>query len=294
MAEPRRIGIIGGSGLGREFGRRLDGVENDVDTPFGKPSGPIVIADINGVEIVFLPRHGRGHIYGPSDVPYRANIFALKELGVRYIIATAACGSLRQEIQPGDVVIVDQVIDKTFKRETSFFAGFLAAHVDFSCPFCAKISKILHNSALKLPFSVRDGGTYVCMEGPQFSSKAESLMHRQWGGDLIGMTCMPEAKLAREAEMCYGLMALVTDYDCWRKNEEDVDSQELMKEITSNLANVTKKGIKLIEAAIEDIGKLLSQPCEHHSALEMAIMTDKKEINDPAYNTLKSIIGKYL
>jgi len=290
----RRLGIIGGSGLGEALGEQTLGTKHDIDTPFGEPSGPIITSEIEGVPIAFLARHGKGHLLNPSSVPYRANIYALKQLGVSHIIASGACGSLLEEVSPGHLVIADQVIDKTFKRANSFFDGHLAVHVDFAYPFCQQLRQLLQEAAGSVDTTVHDGGTYVCMEGPQFSTRAESLLHRSWGGHLIGMTCMPEAKLAREAEMCYALVALPTDYDCWKPHAGDKDKHSLMTTIIGNLNTATENAIKLIKGALPQIGPMLDSQCEHHKALELGIWSDKYEIRDPAWNKLKLLIGKYI
>jgi len=215
-----RIGVIGGTGLDTHC--VLDGLMADlkpdaidVSTPFGKPSGPLLRADWQGCEVVFVNRHGVGHRHSPSAVPYRANIYALKSLGVDAILASGATGSLRREIAPGDLVVCDQAIDKTFRRRSSFFDEAMAVHVEMGEPFCPRLRAHLIAAGREGSATVHPRGTYVCMEGPQFSTRAESNLHRSWGADLVGMTCMPEAKLAREAEICYALLAFATDYDCW-------------------------------------------------------------------------------
>lgn len=290
----KRVGIIGGSGLGQALGRQMDGQAHDIETPFGTPSAPIVTGELEGVEIAFLARHGAGHMLNPSSVPYRANIYALKELGVTHIIASGAVGSLVEEIAPRDLVIPDQVIDKTFKRANSFFDGLLAVHVDFAYPFTEELRQLLLGVANEVATTVHASGTYVCMEGPQFSTRAESLMHRQWGGHLIGMTAMPEAKLAREAEICYALVCLPSDYDCWKPHDGHADKHALMAEIIENLEAATQNAIALIKAALKKISPLLETPHEHHSALEMGIWSEKSLITDPIYNKLRLLIEKYL
>jgi len=289
-----RIGIIGGSGLGQALTQQTDGIEEYFKTPFGYPSGPIIVSEIDSVPIAFLARHGKGHLLNPSSIPYRANIYALKELGVSHIIASGACGSLAEHIAPGDLVVADQVIDKTFKRENSFFGGDLAVHVDFAYPFCNSLRRLLLSAADSTATKVHDGGTYICMEGPQFSTRAESLLHQQWGGHLIGMTCMPEAKLAREAEICYGLLALPTDYDCWKPHDGDQDKHSLMTQIIGNLNVATENAITLIKTAVGQARPLLDASCEHHQALELGIWTDKNEITDPIWNKLNLLIKKYV
>jgi len=292
--EPRRIGVIGGSGLGLALTQQTEGTEYHIDTPFGEPSGPIITSQIGEVPVAFLARHGAGHMLNPSSVPYRANIYALKTLGVTHIIASGATGSLVEEIAPRELVIPDQVIDKTYKRSNSFFDGMLAVHVDFAYPFCQRLRQRLLQAARNIGIKTHDGGTYVCMEGPQFSSRAESLLHRGWGAQLIGMTCMPEAKLAREAEICYALVALCTDYDCWRPHEGDVDKHSLMTVIIDNLKVATDNAIKLITTAISQSADLLESECEHHKALELGVWSDKQQITDPVWNKLNLLIGKYV
>ena len=292
--KPPRLGIIGGTGLGQALAQQTTGNKEDMDTPFGPPSGPIITTDWHSVPIAFLARHGRGHIFNPSNVPYRANIHALKQLGVTHIIASGACGSLADHIQPRHLVIPDQVIDKTFKRPNSFFDGELAVHVDFAYPFCEKLRKLLLSAADKADTKVHDSGTFVCMEGPQFSTRAESLLHRSWSAHLVGMTCMPEAKLAREAEMCYALIALATDYDCWKPHPGDTDKHAIMNEIIANVHAATESALKLISHAVENIHPLLEAKCEHHQALELGIWSDKNEVTDSMLEKLGLLIEKYI
>ena len=230
----------------------------------------------------------------PSSVPYRANIYALKQVGVTHIIASGATGSLVEEIAPRDLVIPDQVIDKTYKRQNSFFDGELAVHVDFAYPFCQRLRQLLLSAADEVDAKVHKMGTYVCMEGPQFSTRAESQLHQSWGGHLIGMTCMPEAKLAREAEICYALVALPTDYDCWREHKADVDKHDLLTEIIGNLQTASQHAIDLITRALTKAQVFLSEPCEHHKALELGIWTDKEHISEASREKLGLLIGKYL
>jgi 5'-methylthioadenosine phosphorylase len=241
------IGLIGGSGLGAAMARQTEGTRHEVDTPFGRPSDAIMETQWSGLRILFLNRHGPGHLLNPSQVPYRANIFALKQLGCTHILASGAVGSLREEFKPRHLVIPDQVIDKTHRRVGTFYEH-EAVHVEFAEPFCPVLRRILNESVDGIAdLTVHDRGAYVCMEGPAFSTRAESLMHRLWGGDLIGMTAMPEAKLAKEAEISYALIALVTDYDSWRPHVPEapkegsmavvapIDPFVLLKEIIENL-----------------------------------------------------------
>ena len=282
------IGIIGGTGLGDELARHMEDEQfKDVKTPFGKPSTSIIVGRMGQRKIAFLNRHGQGHKLSPSEIPFAANIFALKKLGVRTIIASGAVGSLREKIAPGDLVIVDQLIDKTFKRQNTFFGGFGAVHCEMGQPVCRRLVKVLVETAKSVEVKTHPKGTYVCMEGPQFSTRAESLMHRSWGGDLIGMTAMPEAKLAREAQICYGLVALASDYDCWRPHEEIKDKQTLLREITGNLQMATENCLKLIEAVLESDGGLASDDCYCRKSLELAVWTDQSRIEESDKERLK-------
>lgn len=294
-----RIGLIGGSGLGVLMAREAHTVTNVIQTPFGPPSAPILETAWNNLPVFILPRHGAGHVLNPSQVPYRANIFALKKLGVTHILATGAVGSLRDEYRPRDLVIPDQIIDKTRRPGTFFDTA--AVHVEFAEPFDARLRQILFECAAvtqqgsedpaQKP-AVHQGGCYVAMEGPAFSTRAESLMHRLWGGDLIGMTAMPEAKLAREAEIAYALVALVTDYDCWKHpttpkesplatDAPKPDQVALLKEIIDNLDAASSSGMALIKAAVEKIaaepGRLADSPARQ--ALKLAIWSDKSQID---------------
>ena len=284
------VGLIGGSGLGQALAQELTGKSIEMDTPFGKPSGPIIMGEIDGQKIAFLSRHGPGHMYRPSSVPYRANIYALKKLGVTHIIASGATGSLQDEVKPRDLVICDQVIDKTFLRANTFFEDFVA-HVEFADPFCESLRQTILGTAQAAGVSVHPKGTYVCMEGPQFSTRAESRLHKSWGAQLIGMTVMPEAKLAREAEICYALVAMATDYDCWRPHEPGVDQQALLSEIIGNLNAATGNALKLIRAAVP---RVAHAPCPCQSALKLAIWSDRKKIPTAAIDKLEPLVAKYL
>lgn len=279
MAE-ELIGIIGGTGLGDALIELIGEAEfHDIETSFGKPSTSICVGTVGQKRVAFLNRHGKGHKLSPSEVPYAANIFALKKLGVHTLIASAAVGSLREEIAPGDLVIVDQFIDKTFKRRNTFFGGFAAVHCEAAEPVCPRLSKALLDVAKDINIKTHSKGTYVCMEGPQFSTRAESLMHRAWGGDLIGMTAMPEAKLAREAQMCYALVALPSDYDCWRPHKAGQDKQRLLKEIISNLQTATSNCLGLIKAVLASEPELVSEDCPCRSSLALAVWTDQSQID---------------
>ncbi|MGB8930850.1 MAG: S-methyl-5'-thioadenosine phosphorylase [Anaeromyxobacteraceae bacterium] len=287
------VGVIGGTGLGEALGALGLGEVREVETPFGRPSSPITLTDVGGVRVALLSRHGEGHLLNPSQVPYRANIYALKTLGVTHIVASGAVGSLREEVAPRQLVIPDQVIDKTFKRANTFFDD-LAAHVEFAAPFCNSVRSVLVKSAVGLPARTHQGGTYVCMEGPQFSTRAESEIHRSWGASLIGMTVMPEARLAREAEICYGLVALPTDYDCWRPHPASLDQAKLIEEILGNVKAATANALELIKRAIPQIPALAEKPCPCQSALALAIWSDKARIPAATKAKLAPILGKYL
>lgn len=297
-----KIGLIGGSGLGQILMSGHDGHRHDIQTPFGKPSDVITETEISGLKVFVLSRHGNGHTLNPSHVPYRANIYAMKMLGVSHIIASGATGSLREEFKPRELVIPDQMIDQTAGRERTFFEK-AAVHVEFSEPFCPVLRQLLLEAGQELsggqtPIKTHGRGCYVCMEGPAFSTRAESLMHRLWGGDLIGMTLMPEAKLAREAEIAYAPVALVTDYDCWKKRpgeQQHPDSAELMKEIIGNLQAATTNAMTLIRKTLELATArqetLMGSPSLR--ALELAIWSDKAQIAADEILRLRPIWGRY-
>ncbi|HIJ70709.1 MAG TPA: S-methyl-5'-thioadenosine phosphorylase [Planctomycetes bacterium] len=281
MAE-ELVGIIGGTGLGDELAKLITDAKNeDVRTPFGRPSGPALVGQIGTRRIAFINRHGPGHRLGPGEVPYAANIFALKKLGATCLIASGAVGSLTEEIAPKDLVVADQFIDKTFRRQDSFFTDFGAVHCELAEPVCRRLKKAILASSDHLDTKVHTQGTYICMEGPHFSTRAESLMHKQWGGDIIGMTAMPEAKLARQAQMCYALIALVSDYDCWREHEPSVKKQDLLQEIIANLQAATQNAVELIKAVLQSEQTLCSDNCPCRRSLSLAVWT-KPEKLDPA------------
>ncbi len=276
------VGIIGGTGLGEALAEHLTNVKScSVETPFGTPSDDILIGKLGERKIAFLSRHGTGHKLSPSEVPFAANIFALKELGVRTLISSGAVGSLQEKIAPGHLVIVDQFIDKTFRRKNTFFDGFAAVHCEMADPVCNRLREKLLKTAEEIDVTVHPQGTYVCMEGPQFSTRAESLMHRTWGGDLIGMTGMPEAKLAREAQICYALVALPSDYDCWRAHEASQDKQTLLKEIIGNLQMAIQSCLALIKAVLQSDHELTCSDCHCRKSLDLAVWTQSERI-DPA------------
>ena len=281
------IGVIGGSGLyqmaGLEAVRRVA-----VETPFGKPSDKLVRGRIGAAELVFLPRHGIGHRWLPTEVNFRANIFAMKKIGVERIISVSAVGSLRAEIAPGHLVIPDQFIDRTTQRPSTFFGKGIVAHVSLADPFCPTLSGILARAAAGEGARVHEGGTYLCMEGPQFSTRAESHMYRGWGAHVIGMTNLQEAKLAREAEICFGTLALATDYDCWNEHAGDVEIENVLAVLAQNV----ELAQKTIRRALAALGE--PRNCGCASALKDAIITDKSRIPKKVRAELRPIIGKYL
>lgn len=280
------IGVLGGSGI-YNIGGLAQVRSVSVNTPFGKPSDAIVTGEIEGVPVAFLPRHGRGHRILPGEINYRANIYALKSLGVKRIISLSACGSLKEDIHPRDMVLPDQFFDRTKARISTFFGSGIAGHVGFADPLCNDLSAMLYKEALSLGFKAHKGGTYVCMEGPMFSTRAESHFYRQQGFSIIGMTNLTEAKLAREAEICYASVSLVTDYDVWKEDEE-VSVEKLIGNLNANSANVKK----LLKSVIRKIPIECSCGCQQ--ALQYAVITNPKAINYKTYNRLKLLIGKYI
>ena len=275
MAEPV-IGIIGGTGLGSAVREYMTDVSSEqVDTPFGSASDEIILGKFGNYRAAFINRHGPGHKYSPSRVPYAANIYALKKLGVRTLISIGAVGSLREQIQPGQLVLADQFIDKTYSRANTFFDGAAAVHCEFSHPTCDRLRAEFAKITTQQKFNTHNGGCYVCMEGPQFSTRAESLMHRSWGGDLIGMTALPEAKLAREAQICYVLLCLVSDYDCWK--EHSGDGEGLLAEILANIKQATDNCLGLVNAVMNSQAELLSDDCICRKSLEKALWTNPKQ-----------------
>jgi 5'-methylthioadenosine phosphorylase len=286
MAE-RLVGVIGGSGLYEMPGFKL-ARELEVKTPFGPPSDKIVLGKLAGVNLAFLPRHGRGHFILPSEINYRANIWALKSLGAEFIFASAACGSLSENIHPGDIVIVDQFIDRTRRRVDTFFGNGAVGHLVFADPVCQNLAQLLFEAADKLGLAVHRAGTYVCIEGPAFSTRAESTLYRQWKADVVGMTNLTEAKLAREAEICYATIALCTDYDCWNHAVESVTIEAVLKVMKQNVSNCQK----IIKAAIPQLPKVRSCSCA--DAMKNAVITDPQKIPAQTKKDLRIIIGKYL
>ncbi|HPE26225.1 S-methyl-5'-thioadenosine phosphorylase [Albidovulum sp.] len=290
MTEPM-IGIIGGSGV-----YQIEGLEDagwrSVATPWGPPSDQILTGRLGGVAMAFLPRHGRGHVHSPSEVPFRANIDALKRLGVTDVVAVSACGSFREGMAPGDFVIVDQYIDRTFARAKSFFGTGCVAHVSLAHPTCARLSGAAAEAARATGVTVHEGGTYLAMEGPQFSTLAESRMYREhWGADVIGMTGMPEAKLAREAELCYASVAMVTDYDCWHPGHDAVDVAAVIRTLTANSANA-RALVARLPGLLQD--RPAPCPCGCDRALEHAVMTAPDKRDPALVARLDAVAGRVL
>lgn len=283
-----RIGIIGGSGL-----YKIEGIKNvkkvTVKTPFGEPSDKFIVGKLEGKEVVFLPRHGIGHRIPPSEINYRANIYGMKKLGAERIISVTACGSLREELKPLDFVVVDQFVDRTnHSRQMTFFGSGIVAHIVFAHPVCSELSSVVYETGKSLKLNMHKAGTYVNMEGPAFSTLAESRLYRSWGMDVIGMTNMPEAKLAREAEICYSTLACVTDYDCWHPQHESVTVDMVIQNLLKNVENSKK----LISAVVKNLKT--ERRCSCTDSLKYAIITDRKLIPAKVKKDLKIIIGKYV
>ena len=286
-----KIGIIGGSGL-YKMEAFTDVEELHLNTPFGSPSDAILVGTLEGMRVAFLARHGRSHKFLPSELPYRANIYALKSLGVEYIISASAVGSLKEEVKPLDLVVPDQFIDRTYQRTATFFGDGVVAHIGFGHPFCSHLSKILGQAitSLNLPdIDYHLSGTYVCMEGPAFSTKAESNLYRSWGGTIIGMTNLTEAKLAREAEIAYTTLALVTDYDCWHPDHDHVTVEMVIQNLHKNAVNAQK----VIQETVRRLKDHLPSS-EAHSALKYAILTPLNHIPQERLQQLELFLKKYL
>jgi 5'-methylthioadenosine phosphorylase len=282
-----QIGIIGGSGL-YDMAEVTDRTEQTVATPFGEPSGPYVLGTLRGKRVAFLARHGAGHRVSPSELNFRANIFGFKRLGVEYLLSASAVGSLKEEYKPLDIVIPDQFVDRTKGRASTFFGRGLVAHVGFAHPFCKPLSTIAYESGKKAGATVHKGGAYVCMEGPQFSTLAESKLYRSWGMDIIGMTNLQEAKLAREAEICYSTIALVTDYDCWHPDHDSVTVEMIIANLTQN----ARTAQQIIANAVERLP--FERTCECASALKYALITRPDAIPEQVKQDLAPLVGKYL
>jgi 5'-methylthioadenosine phosphorylase len=283
-----QIGIIGGSGLYEMAGLNVL-YEREVETPFGNPSDPYVIGEVDGVVVAFLARHGRGHRFTPSEVNYRANVYGFKLLGVHTILSASAVGSMKEDYHPTDIVFPHQFIDRTRHRADTFFGNGLVAHVPFADPICAGVSLLMSEAGRNAGARVHVGGTYVCMEGPQFSTRAESNLYRSWGVDVIGMTNLTEAKLAREAEICYATMALVTDYDCWHPEHDDVDIELILGYLRANATmaqTILRTSIAGAAARTRD--------CACANALQFAILTHRDAIPPKVKDDLAAIIGRYV
>jgi len=281
------LGIIGGSGL-----YEMEGLRNvrrvTVRTPFGEPSDALTVGELQGRTLAFLPRHGRGHRLSPSQINYRANVYAMKKIGADAILSISAVGSMKERIRPGDIVVVDQFYDHTRIRPNTFFEGGIAGHIAFADPVCPALAGVVYDASRRAVRRVHRGGTYLCMEGPAFSTRAESTIYRKWGVDVIGMTNMPEAKLAREAELCYATLALATDYDCWHETEEDVTVGSILAILKTNVENSKR--------IVREVARRLPAPggCHCREALRHALITDRKRIPAATRKRLSLLIGKYL
>jgi len=287
MDEKIRIGIIGGSGLYNM--EALSHVTTEtLDTPFGHPSDDYVIGTLGGVRVAFLPRHGQGHKLTPSEINFRANIYGFKQLGASHIISVTAVGSLREDIQPLDIVIPDQFFDRTRNRKSTFFNNGLVAHIAFAQPVCNDLASLLHETGTEHGVTTHHGGTLVCIEGPAFSTRAESNLYRRWGMDIIGMTSLQEAKLSREAEICYAALALVTDYDCWHEDESEVTVETVLQNLNKNISHAKE----IIQTIVPKISQKRSCLCA--KALKKAIMTDTDDIPQDTRERLGLLVDKYL
>ena len=282
-----RIGIIGGSGL-YHLEELQGGEEICLETPFGIPSSAYVTGEVCGIPVAFLPRHGVGHVLMPTEIPFRANIWGLKKLGVTHLISVGAVGSLKEEIAPGHMVFPDQFIDMTRHRTSTFFGNGMVGHVQFGDPVCEKLSSRLVEAAKKVGATVHSGGTYICMEGPAFSSRAESELYRSWGASVIGMTNAQEAKLAREAEMAFASVALATDYDCWHDSEDEVSVEDVIKVMHENVETARKILVETLRNLPSDF------PNSQENALQFALITDRSKITDRTRKDLELLIGHYL
>ena len=285
--DPVQIGVIGGSGL-----YHMDGLEvleeRRLVTPFGEPSDEFVIGEIDGSTVAFLARHGQGHRLLPNELNFRANIHGFKQLGVEWIVSVSAVGSMKEEYQPTDILVPDQFVDRTRHRIDTFFGNGLVAHVSFADPICPELRAVFFEAAKQAGARAHDGGTYLCMEGPQFSTRAESQIYRQWGVDVIGMTNLQEAKLAREAEICYATLAMVTDYDCWHDDEDDVSGHAVMEVIQQNAATAQD----VVRRIVRQLP--MERDCECATALESALITEPSKIPAQTREDLALLVEKYL
>lgn len=284
----KTVGVIGGSGL-----YEMEGLGDvhfvKVETPWGSPSDDLFVGYLGDIKMAFLPRHGRGHRLMPSEINFRANIYAMKKLGVEYIISVSAVGSMKEEIAPGHVVIPDQFFDHTKRRASSFFGDGIVAHVSMADPVCPGLSEVLYEASRSSGATVHKGGTYICMEGPQFSSRGESDIYRKWGVDVIGMTNMPEAKLAREAEICYATLAFSTDYDCWHEGHADVTVEDVIRVLTKNVQlarQIIKRAVPMIPG--------IERNCPCANALGSSIITSREAISEETKKRLNILIERYI
>ena len=283
----KTIGVIGGSGLYEMEG--LSDVKSvSIETPWGNPSSNLVTGTLGDARMVFLPRHGAGHTISPSEINFRANIYAMKAMGVEWIISVSAVGSMKEEIEPGHILIPDQFIDNTKKRPSTFFDGDLVAHVSMAEPVCSVLSDCIKEASVGFTGTVHSGGTYICIEGPQFSTRAESHLYREWGASVIGMTAMPEARLAREAEICYSVIALSTDYDCWNEDHDDVKVSDIIEIMNKNVDAAKKILVAVVDAIPEE------RECPCASALGCSIITSLERVSEETRNRLEPIIKKYM
>ena len=285
--ERAQIGIMGGSGLYEMEG--FDDVrEVAVDTPFGRPSDRLMVGTLEGKSVAFLPRHARGHKLLPGELNFQANVFAMKKLGVEWILSVSAVGSLKDEYEPQHMVIPDQFVDRTTQRKATFFGRGLVAHVAFAHPFCSHVSRVMAEACVEAGITHHVGGSYVCIEGPQFSTRAESELYRSWGMDLVGMTNLQEARLAREAEICYTTLAMVTDYDCWHPEHDSVTVEQILANLSSNAANAQA----VLRAAVRRLPT--PRDCECASALKFALVTRPELVPEHVKRELAPIVGKYM
>ncbi len=287
MGDQVEVGVVGGSGV-YEIEGLTDVEQIDVSTPYGLPSDTIVTGTLGGKRVAFLPRHGRGHTISPSNLNARANIYALKSLGVRWVVSVSAVGSMREDIAPRDFVVPSQIIDYTKSRSSTFFDDGIVVHVSMADPFCRELSELLADAAERAGAHLHRGGTYICMEGPQFSSKGESELYRRWGMDIIGMTAMPEAKLAREAELCYATLACSTDYDCWHPDHDSVTVDMLLDNLHANSELAKRTILELLPTLPAD------RSCDCDSAVATAIVTQQEAITDEVKQRYDLLLGKYL
>ncbi len=287
MSERAEIGIIGGTGLYEMEGFQ-QAREVTVETPFGAPSDKLMVGTLDGQRVAFLPRHGRGHRILPHELNFQANVFALKKLGVEWILSVSAVGSLKEKYAPQHMVIPDQLLDRTLQRKSTFFGRGLVAHVAFAHPFCRGLSRVMAEACADAGATFHVGGTYVCMEGPQFSTRAESELYRSWGMDLIGMTNLQEAKLAREAEICYSTLAMVTDYDCWHPEHDAVTAEQIIANLGKNAATARA----VLRAAVRRLP--IPRECECASALKYALVTPAELVPEKLRQELAPLIGRYL